>query len=187
MMTLTTDPAHSDLHRHHDTEPTDQAKAYLVLDDKELAKGYIRPYNEEYVHLECGKSTRMDGVIAQTYATDPWFYGGAYCYHCRMHRPHAEFVWKGFYTTNRTTVSLDPDKWETETSAGVMAAITQRALAREKAGKPPITTAPSKYWKAVEPPPKPAPIFPTSVVLINNRAIFRYPDGTEKAIDAPSV
>lgn len=181
-MTLTTNPSHSDLHRHHDTEPTAQAKAYLVLDDKELTKGYIRPYNEEYVHLHCGKSTRMDGVIAQTYATDPWFYGGAYCYHCRMHRPHSEFVWKG--TDGPSAVSLDPEKWDVETSAAVMDAISRRAVARAAAGKPPASN--SLKWKATEPPPKPEPMFPTSVILINNRAIFRYPDGTDKAIDAPS-
>lgn len=41
----------------------------------------------------CGLETRMPIATAETYARDPWFYGGTYCVHCSMHRDLREFVW----------------------------------------------------------------------------------------------
>lgn len=41
----------------------------------------------------CGGETKMGKAIAETYATNPHFYGSTYCVHCKMHLPVAEFVW----------------------------------------------------------------------------------------------
>lgn len=71
-------------------------KTYLVLSEAERAKGFVRPYRDTYVHERCGTVTRMGHAIAETYATDPAFYGGTYCAACRGHFPvgeHGEFVW----------------------------------------------------------------------------------------------
>lgn len=40
----------------------------------------------------------MTLTIAETYARDPWFYGGTFCAGCRAHfpvGPAGEFVWAG--------------------------------------------------------------------------------------------
>lgn len=50
----------------------------------------------------CGTVTTMNRSIAETYATDPLFYGATFCCHCKQHYPvgkHGEFVWEG--TTQR--------------------------------------------------------------------------------------
>lgn len=41
----------------------------------------------------CGTKTTMARPIAETYASNPHFYGSTYCCQCQMHRPLAEFVW----------------------------------------------------------------------------------------------
>jgi hypothetical protein len=43
----------------------------------------------------CGTTTSMGRELSETYARDPHFYGSTYCCTCQMHRPVAEFVWKG--------------------------------------------------------------------------------------------
>jgi hypothetical protein len=43
----------------------------------------------------CGTRTTMDHAIAETYARDPKFYGGTFCYGCGKHLPLDEFVWEG--------------------------------------------------------------------------------------------
>lgn len=85
-----------------DTEPGPQNDAYLVLSDEERAKGFVRPVRRTYVHEPslggCGAATSMGQALAETYATNPSFYGSTYCVGCRMHRPvgvNGEFLWDG--------------------------------------------------------------------------------------------
>lgn len=85
-------------------EPVEQAEAYLVLSDEELAKGFVRPVRTKYVHAQelggCGAVTSMSLAIAETYARQPDFYGATYCVGCQRHRPvgeNGEFVWDGDY------------------------------------------------------------------------------------------
>lgn len=167
---LTTDPTHPDAMRGIDETPRDEAGTYLIAPPARVAKGYIRPYYESYTHAVCGKATTMDAAIAATYASDPWFYGGAYCFHCRMHRLHSEFTWPD-------KVPLDPNMWEAATSAEVMKAIADRSVERVAANKP---EAPKKYWKAVEPPPKPPLVYPTAahMALDGKHIILTYADGS---------
>ena len=73
-----------------------QQQGYVVLCDKERAKGFVRPYRDAYRHLKCGKITTMGNKIAETYARDPGFYTGTFCSTCRAHFPvgeAGEFVW----------------------------------------------------------------------------------------------
>jgi hypothetical protein len=44
----------------------------------------------------CGHITTMGSAIAETYASDPAFYGGTFCSHCGKHFPvgeKGEFIW----------------------------------------------------------------------------------------------
>lgn len=50
-MGLTTDPADPRLEHGVDTGPREQAEVYLVLPAEELAKGFVRPYRDSYVHV----------------------------------------------------------------------------------------------------------------------------------------
>lgn len=75
---------------------TNMQEKYLVLSDEELAKGFVRPVRTSYRHLTCGVVTSMGLSIAETYARDPFFYGGTYCAYCKAHYPvgeDGEFVW----------------------------------------------------------------------------------------------
>lgn len=93
---LTTDPNHPDLGHGSDDKPTEQNKVYLVLSDDELAKGYVRPYRDSYIHAKpdgCGAVTTMGLKLSQTYARDPSFYGSTYCCHCSKHLRVAQFRW----------------------------------------------------------------------------------------------
>jgi hypothetical protein len=95
-MGVTDDPTDPRLGHGSDDEPIPQHDVYLVLSDEERAKGFIRPVRRVYVHEVCGSETRMGGVLAETYARDPSFYGATYCVHCAMHKPvgaAGEFVW----------------------------------------------------------------------------------------------
>lgn len=94
-MPLTTDPSDPELGRGPDAGPVPQNKKYLVLSDEELAKGFVRPVRQVYVHLTCGSETRMGSKLAETYARDPYFYGYTYCVHCSQHFPVTEFLWEG--------------------------------------------------------------------------------------------
>jgi hypothetical protein len=66
-------------------EPSGMQKAYLVLSDEELAKGFVRPVRRSYVHILCGHVTTMADKLAETYARDPHFYGGTFCSFCGKH------------------------------------------------------------------------------------------------------
>lgn len=107
-MSYTTDRNNPDLKYGVDNEPVEQNKAYLVLSDEELSKGYIKPYRDSYTHLNCGTVTKMGEMIAATYATDPWFYGATYCCGCMKHRPLNEFVWEP------DGESMNPAQWSKE-------------------------------------------------------------------------
>lgn len=77
-------------------KPNGQQQGYKVLAEEERAKGWVRPYRDSYVHTKCGTLTRMSRTIAETYARDPYFYGGTFCVGCSAHFPiglTGEFVW----------------------------------------------------------------------------------------------
>lgn len=82
-------------HDHRELKPNGQQLAYLVLSDEERAKGFVRPYRDSYVHKPCGTVTTMGRSIAETYARDPYFYGGTFCVSCGKHFPLDQFVWDG--------------------------------------------------------------------------------------------
>lgn len=95
-MSTTSDRNDPRLTRGTDTEPVDQAEAYLVLTDEERARRFVRPLRLTYLHTACGTRTTMGRAIAETYAAQPGFYGATYCVACRMHLPvgtAGEFVW----------------------------------------------------------------------------------------------
>lgn len=79
-----------------DAGPAPQAEVYLVLSDEERARGFVRPVRDAYRHVTCGAVTSMNRAIAETYASDPGFYGATYCTACRQHLPvgeDGEFEW----------------------------------------------------------------------------------------------
>ncbi len=90
---ITDDPKHPDINV---DRGDGQNKAYLVLSDAELAKGFVRPVRDSYVHIKgCKSLTKMGYKLAETYARDPSFYGATYCCSCGKHFPVDEFVWDG--------------------------------------------------------------------------------------------
>jgi hypothetical protein len=107
-MSLTTDRNNPDLKYGVDKYPVEQNKAYLVLSEEELSKGYIKPFRTSYKHLNCNTVTTMNETISATYARDPWFYGATYCCNCRMHKPLSEFVWEP------DGESMNPSEWSEE-------------------------------------------------------------------------
>ena len=80
---------------HRDIDPlTMQQKGYVVLCPEERAKGFIRPVRQSYIHKSCGSTTSMNLSLAETYARDPKFYSGTFCYNCQSHFPLSEFTWE---------------------------------------------------------------------------------------------
>ena len=92
-MSTTTDRNDPDLGHGVDTEPKAMNKKYLVLPPEEIAKGYVRPFRNKYIHKTCGVETIMGDELSKTYARNPKFYGATYCVGCQMHRPVSEFTW----------------------------------------------------------------------------------------------
>lgn len=85
---------------HREIDPASgMQKGYIVLSPEERAKGFVRPVRRTYTHKTCGTDTTMGLALAETYARDPSFYDGTFCYHCKKHSPLDEFVWEG--TTER--------------------------------------------------------------------------------------
>ncbi len=81
---------------HREIDPaTGQQKGYVVLSEEERKKGFVRPVRRTYRHLPCGSNTTMGLAIAETYARDPKFYSGTFCYSCAKHFPLDQFVWDG--------------------------------------------------------------------------------------------
>ena len=96
-MGLTSDRSDPRLTHGVDAEPVPQAEVYLVLSEEERQRGFVRPVRRSYIHEACGTVTTMGRALAETYATQPHFYGATYCCHCQMHKPvgeHGEFVWE---------------------------------------------------------------------------------------------
>ncbi len=96
MARLTSDPNDPELTHGVDNAPTPQASAYLVLSEEERAKGFVRPVRRSYQHLVCGVVTTMSSPLAETYASNPSFYGATYCVGCQQHcrvGVEGEFVW----------------------------------------------------------------------------------------------
>lgn len=94
---LTNDP-NGVPHRQIDPK-TGQQKAYIVLSEKERAKGFVEPLRTSYIHLKCGAVTKLARSIAETYARDPEFYDSTFCATCRDHfsvGEDGEFVWIPF-------------------------------------------------------------------------------------------
>jgi hypothetical protein len=95
-MSLTNDPKEA---RESGIDPeTGMQRKYVVLSDEERARGFVRPVRTSYVHERCGATTTMGRLIAETYARDPYFYGGTYCATCCAHFPvgeDGEFLWAG--------------------------------------------------------------------------------------------
>lgn len=116
-MSLTTDPTDPRLKRGADDTPVQQQEVYLVLSDDERAKGFLQPVRTSYRHTVCGAITTMGRTIAETYARDPWFYGGTFCVTCSKHRPLTEFRW-----TDGSPMA--PHEWD---EATLEAVLTRRA------------------------------------------------------------
>lgn len=77
--------------------PDGMQENYLALSDEERAKGFVRPVRRSYRHTKCNGLTTMGQELAETYATQPDFYSGTFCAHCRNHYPvgeNGEFVWE---------------------------------------------------------------------------------------------
>lgn len=92
---------------------TGQHSGYIVLCAEERAKGFVRPYRDQYKHAGrmteivndagdhvtthrlggCGATTLMGRSLSETYARDPSFYGKTFCVHCNAHFPVEEFTW----------------------------------------------------------------------------------------------
>lgn len=106
-MGITTDPNDPRLTHGNDSTPVKQAEVYLVMSDADVAKGYVKPYRDTYRHATCGSTTRMPVKTAETYAANPWFYGGTYCVQCGMHRELEEFSWLD-------GEPMSPRKWPVE-------------------------------------------------------------------------
>ena len=98
-MTTTSDPTDPRLtHGVDDADgpPKAQAEVYLVLSEEDRARGFMRPLRRAYWHTTCRLTTTMNQAIAETYATNPYFYWATYCAPCGLHRPvgpDGEFYW----------------------------------------------------------------------------------------------
>lgn len=90
MTSLTTNPNDQYLKV---VEENGMQKSYLILNEEERKKGFIRPLRTTYTHKTCGGATTMGVLISETYARDPKFYGATYCIHCHHHYPIDEFYW----------------------------------------------------------------------------------------------
>lgn len=69
---------------------------HWILRPEDLARGFVRPVRESYVHEKCKTRTKMPRKIAETYAAQPSFYGTTFCYACRIYAPvgkDGEFRW----------------------------------------------------------------------------------------------
>ncbi len=80
---------------HRELKPDGQQRGYVVLTQAERDKGFVRPVRQVYIHIVCRATIRMATSIAETFARNPKFYSGTYCYNCNKHLPLKEFVWEG--------------------------------------------------------------------------------------------
>jgi hypothetical protein len=99
-----------DTYVHVGQQPKYPLRDFTEKEAASVAAGYVKfeDYPEEMRPLVgrswtqaeldrpvCGGVTTMGRALSETYARDPHFYGLTYCCACQMHRPVAEFVWKG--------------------------------------------------------------------------------------------
>lgn len=68
-------------------QPNGQQEKYLVLSSAERAKGFVRPYRDQYTHVARGVLTKMGHALSETYARNNKFYGGTFCCGCQKHFP----------------------------------------------------------------------------------------------------
>ena len=69
---------------------------HYVLCAEDLAKGYVEPYRESYIHETCGGLTTMPRACSETYAVQPDYYGSTFCCTCGGYFPvgaNGQFVW----------------------------------------------------------------------------------------------
>ena len=78
---------------HTKLRPNGQQESYIVLTDEERKKGFVKPVRYSYIHTKCGSTTTMGRALSETYARDPWFYGGTFCCACSTHFDLEEFNW----------------------------------------------------------------------------------------------
>lgn len=82
---------------HLEIQSDGMQKGYVVLNEEERKRGFIRPVRRTYVHTKCGVATTAALALAETMARDPAFYTGTYCCGCRTHftfgTPDGEFLW----------------------------------------------------------------------------------------------
>lgn len=53
-----------------------------------------RFWTQAQLNSGCGCVTTMGLTLAETYARDPKFYGGTFCYECGKHFSVEEFIWE---------------------------------------------------------------------------------------------
>ena len=71
--------------------------AYIAFEGYPTEVGIGRFWTEAQLNSGCGTTTTMADKIAETYATDPQFYGATFCASCNKHLPvgeTGEFVWE---------------------------------------------------------------------------------------------
>lgn len=76
--------------------PDGQHADHWVLTAAERAKGFVRPVRRSYKHTVCGVVTTMPQAIAESYASQPNFYGSTFCCGCGGYFPvgaEGNFVW----------------------------------------------------------------------------------------------
>ena len=92
---------------HTQLRPNGQQESYIVLTEAERARGFVKPVRYSYTHTKCGSVTTMGRALSETYARDPWFYGGTFCCACSAHFGLEEFNWSD-------GESMDTRKWPLE-------------------------------------------------------------------------
>ena len=78
-----------------------QNENYLVLKEDEQSK-FVRPLYNWYMHKLCGGITSIPPLIAKTYARQPDFYSGTYCYRCQQHYPLVDLDGNRAFTWENT-------------------------------------------------------------------------------------
>ncbi len=78
---------------HRNIKPNGQQKDYVVLNDYERTKKFVKPLRRKYIHDKCGVITTVNIKIAETFARDPDFYSATFCTGCGNHFPLPEFTW----------------------------------------------------------------------------------------------
>lgn len=66
-----------------------QYENHPTLDEGDFKK----PIRIEYIHNECGETTRIGQYIAESFARDPDYYTKTFCVHCGDYYPVGEFRW----------------------------------------------------------------------------------------------